>query len=289
MQQYYFLFTIAFIWIVFATIQDFKKREIANWLNFSLIAFALAYRAFYSIAFSTYTFFLYGILGLILFIILGNIFYYARVFAGGDAKLLMALGAILPFESYSSLVYTTFSFLLILFFLGAIYSLLYSFFIYLGNKKKFLAEFKKLSRENKYLLLLSIIALVIALLIQLTNASSIYNLSALAYTIFFLVIFLFPLLYLYLQAIDKCMIKLTPASKLTEGDWIINDIKLKNKIIKKSVHGLSSDDIKLLKKQGKKVLIRQGIPFTPSFLFAFMTMVFFFSTSRAFPFFQFLF
>jgi hypothetical protein len=28
---------------------DLKKREVPNWLNFSLVVFALAYRAFYSV------------------------------------------------------------------------------------------------------------------------------------------------------------------------------------------------------------------------------------------------
>ena len=44
-----FLGILALVWIVFATIQDIKSREIANWLNFSLIIFALGFRFFYSL------------------------------------------------------------------------------------------------------------------------------------------------------------------------------------------------------------------------------------------------
>ena len=49
-----FLIVLAFIWIIVAIVQDFRKREIANWLNFSLIAIVLAYRAFVSIAILNY-------------------------------------------------------------------------------------------------------------------------------------------------------------------------------------------------------------------------------------------
>jgi len=42
-----FLIVIAIVWMIFAVIQDFRKREVANWWNFSLIAFVLAYRLFF--------------------------------------------------------------------------------------------------------------------------------------------------------------------------------------------------------------------------------------------------
>lgn len=41
-----FLIVLCLIWIAFAVIQDLRKREIANWLNFSLIIFAIAFRFF---------------------------------------------------------------------------------------------------------------------------------------------------------------------------------------------------------------------------------------------------
>jgi len=89
MTEIYFLFALAIIWTTFAAIQDIKTREVSNWLNFSLIAFALAYRAFYSISKKDPKFFILGVLGFIIFFILAHVFYYGRAFAGGDAKLLM--------------------------------------------------------------------------------------------------------------------------------------------------------------------------------------------------------
>jgi len=65
MYEIAFLWILALIWIVFATVQDLKMREIANWLNFSLIIFALGFRFFYSLFSSGgFGFFYQGLLGL---------------------------------------------------------------------------------------------------------------------------------------------------------------------------------------------------------------------------------
>jgi len=49
MEEYYFLFGIAFLWTLFAVVQDIRKREVSNWLNFSLLGIIIAYRAIYGI------------------------------------------------------------------------------------------------------------------------------------------------------------------------------------------------------------------------------------------------
>ena len=257
MQEYYFLFAIALLWTLVATIQDIKKREIANWLNFSLLAFALAYRAFYSVITNNYKFFLLGVLGFMLFLILANVFYYAKAFAGGDAKLLIAYGAILPFSSYLNIILLSVTFLILLFSVGAVYSLLYSIFIVAKNKSVFKKHFKINWKKYRIFVLVPIIIFIILALAKVY----IY------FSLTFLLISLGVLLYIYTLALDKCMIVLLPPNKLTEGDWLIQDIKLpKNLTIKKTVHGLSKKDISLLKKYNKTIKIKQGIPFVPAFL-----------------------
>src|SRR3972149_7618794 len=94
-----FLFVLALIWIIFATIQDVRTTEIANWLSFSLIAFALAFRFFYSLFIENFSFFYQGLIGLGIFFVLGNMLYSGKMFAGGDARLFIALGAILPISA----------------------------------------------------------------------------------------------------------------------------------------------------------------------------------------------
>ena len=63
-----FLFILGLIWITFASIQDLKNKEIANWLNFSLIIFALGFRFFYGLFESNnFEFFYQGLIGLGIF------------------------------------------------------------------------------------------------------------------------------------------------------------------------------------------------------------------------------
>src|SRR3989344_8574548 len=117
MQEYYFLFGLAFLWTLFAVIQDLRKREVANWLNFSFLAIAIAYRAFYAVVFDNPLFFYYGIFGLIIFYIIAEALYYSKAFGGGDARLLRAFGVILPFESFFSLIGNSIGFIFLLFFI----------------------------------------------------------------------------------------------------------------------------------------------------------------------------
>lgn len=130
-----FLVVLALIWMLFATVQDLKMREVANWLNFSLIIFALGFRFFWSLfAADSFAFFYQGLIGFGIFFVLGNLFYYGRMFAGGDAKLMIALGAILPFSDNFSVNFNIFIWFFLLFiFIGSIYGFIWS--AYLAVKK----------------------------------------------------------------------------------------------------------------------------------------------------------
>ncbi len=273
----YFLIALALVWILAAVIQDFRKREVANWLNFSLIAIALAYRAFVSLWLWDYTHFVYGLLGFAVFLALANAFYYGRIFAGGDAKLLMGLGAVLPFspavyENLEIFVY----FILLLMFSGSVYGLVYSIVLSYKNRERFGREFKKQFLQNKKLFVLfTILAIFILLIVLLIGEHLLAWLS--------LIVFVFPFLYAYAKAIEEsCMIKLTNPKNLTVGDWLCREVKVGRKIIKPDWEGLSEKELKILKKAGKKVLVKEGIPFTPAFLIAFIVLIILWNSSGGF-------
>ncbi|MDH3353368.1 MAG: hypothetical protein OEL87_02885 [Nanoarchaeota archaeon] len=69
------------------------------------------------------------------------------------------------------------------------------------------------------------------------------------------------------------MVKEISGKELREGDWLVDDIKIKGKIISADWDGLSLEDIELLKKK-KKVKIKEGLPFVPAFFIAFLIYVF---------------
>ena len=70
------------------------------------------------------------------------------------------------------------------------------------------------------------------------------------------------------------MRKKVNANKVTEGDWLDKDIKIGSRIIKANWEGVSKKELRLIKKNNKKVMIKYGIPFTPSFLFGFVSLLF---------------
>jgi len=262
MLEYIPLYFIAFVWIIFAVVQDLRTREISNWLNFSLIAFALAYRAFYSSYLGEWSFFLWGAGGFFLFWLLAYGLYYARAFAGGDAKLLMGLGAVLPFDSLWSYAAVSFVFILLLFTLGAIYSLVYTVFLAVRDKERFAPEFRK-----QMIFLPSIKVILSGIIVLFCMAAVLLNIYFALVLAGFVALAL--MLIVYIKSIEKaCFIRLVSPKDLTEGDWLVDDVRVAGKTIKKTVHGLTLKEIALLRKHRKKVLVKYGIPFGPAFLFA---------------------
>jgi len=263
------LTVLAFIWLIFAIVQDFKYREIANWLNFSLAIFAMAARLFYSIFLNNYDYFFFGIFGLAVFFIVGHLFYYVRIFAGGDAKLLIAFGAVVPFANTfyeNSLIMMLFIFALL--FLGAFYSLIYSLILSYLNYKKFTKEFARQVRINeKYFYLAVFFGVVLSVIVLFSGET--------AFFAFPLLILLFPLLLVYAKAVEtSCMIKYVDAKSLTIGDWLVDPLKIKNKVIKPNWEGIDEKQVKFIKKYyKKKVLVKYGVPFSPSFILAFIFLL----------------
>ncbi|GBE19811.1 type IV leader peptidase family protein [archaeon BMS3Abin17] len=267
MNEVIFLLAIGLIWIIFASIQDLRSREVANWLSFSLIIFALGFRFFYSLfSGGDFNFFYQGLIGLGIFFVLGNLLYYGRMFAGGDAKLMIALGAILPLSnSLFGNFRIFFVFFLIFLFAGMFYSLTWSLVLALRNARAFRKEFFKIFVKNKKILYPVMIFGLIIMLFGFANTLLFY---------FGTLFFLFPYLYIYAKAVDEaCMVKKIKVSELTEGDWLYKDVKVGRKLIKASWNGLSKEDIKRIKKKHRSIVIRQGVPFVPVFLISFLILI----------------
>jgi len=272
------LIVIAFLWIAAASVFDIKIREVPDWLNFSLIIIALSFRAFFSVLNWDYIYIVQGLFGLVIFYILAHVFYYARIFAGGDAKLLIGLGAVIGF-SPEFLVNLKFMilFAVMLIFLGAFYSLFYSLFGLIFSKKnrgKFSKEFKKQFDKKRIFFSLGLILFVLSFVFVVI-------IDAIDLIILPFIFLLFPLLMYYAWAIDKAiMIKKIPADKLREGDWLYKNVRIqlrkKSKVsfvIKSNYDGLTLKEISLLRKHKKSVLIKGGVPFIPAFLINFIIYV----------------
>lgn len=263
-----FLIVLALIWLIFASIYDLRKRIVPNWLSFSLIIFALGFRFFYSLFNENFLFFYQGLIGLGVFFIIGNLLYYGRVFAGGDTKLMIALGPILGFSWSITKNLELFLFFVILFlFVGGVYGLAWSVFLVSRNFKIFKKEFIKQFNNSRKIIYLGVVFASFFIVLGFFDSMLFY---------LGILIFTSPYLYLYAKTVDNTsLIKNTSASKLEEGDWLYKDLKIGKKIIKAEWSGLTREQIKEIRGKYKKIEIRQGIPFVPTFLISFLIFIYF--------------
>ncbi len=263
MLEVIFLIVLSTAWLIFATVQDLKYKEIANWLNFSLIIFALGFRFFWSLFGGDFTFLYQGLIGFGIFFILGNFLYYCKMFAGGDAKLFISLGAILPFSNILQInIINSFWWFFIFLCVGAFYGLIISFVLMVKNFKGFKKEFYKLIRKNK--LILNIILIIAIAFLILGFINNIFLIGGILFVVF-------PYYYFYAKAVDECcMIRKTNVKDLVEGDWLYKDIKIGGKKIKASWNGLSKSEIKIIQRKKKYIVLRYGIAFAPVFLISFL-------------------
>ncbi|MBS3080812.1 prepilin peptidase [Candidatus Pacearchaeota archaeon] len=265
-QENLFLIIIAVVWILGAVFQDLRRREVDNIWNFSLIGIALTYRLAVSIN-GSYWFFINGILGLVVFLILGNLFYYSRIFAGGDAKLLIALGSIMPL-SYNWIINLKLfgSFIALFLFGGAAYVFLFSFILIAYNWNRFIKEFRKQFIIYRSFFVISLLFLVLWVFVSYFINNIIY---------LGVVFLLFPLLFIFAKSIEEsCLVKALSPSELTEGEWLYEDIFVNGKKIKATWEGVSKNDLRLIKeKYRRKIWVKQGIPFTPGFLIGFLGII----------------
>lgn len=269
--------------LIIGTITDIKTREVPDWLNFSIIAAGLGLRLLYSIITNDWKFFLYGLIGFAIFMGIAFAMFYAGQWGGGDSKLLMGLGAL--FGTYPAILLKWFSpniqysfilaFVINLLFVGAMYGLTWSLVLSIKNWKKFRKEMKERSQGKKVKITRRI--LMIAVLVAIVTAIFVNNIliqfSVLA--IAFLVLLSFYV-WLFAKVVEHiCMYKTYDVGKLTEGEWIAEEVKVKGKIIAGPKDlGVSNEQIALLKKHNiKKVLVKEGIPFVPSFLIAFVISI----------------
>ena len=275
-----FLIVLGLAWIIFAVLSDIKTNEIPDWLNVSLVIFALGARFFYGLFVGDgsaesgidFAWFYQGLIGLGVFFILGNVLYLGRMFAGGDAKLMMALGAVLPLTpSFMENIDIAIVFFVLFVFVGAVYGILSTGVLAFSNRKKFVKGFKKLFKKHKNKIYGAGFFALFLMAIGFSEINFFY---------FGIFVFVLPYFYLTARVVDEYfMVKKVSPGKLQEGDWLYKEVAIgKRKKLKPSWEGLSKKDIEKLKKRGKKVWIRSGIPFSPVFLVSFMVLVYFLKT-----------
>jgi len=251
------------VWLIAAAFTDLKKREVPDWLNFSLLAILLGIKGVESILSMNVLPLVYAIAWAGIFFVIAIALYYGRIFAGGDAKLLIALGP--AFSSFTSAS----NFFLNSLIVASFYGVAWSIGLAIANRKKFKKNIFDISKKTFAMRIIGIIAAFVLLI--LSALTKFAELSVLG-----VVMLSFPYIYTFVKTVEvSCLIKKVSPEKLTEGDWLVSNVRLGKKIIKAKFSGLNSQEINFLRKGKKSVLIKEGIPFVPVFLISFLATIIF--------------
>ena len=265
-----FIIWFFLIALTIASFQDLKRREVDNWLNLLILFSGAAFIVFEALFSQNPEVIFLGIFSFLVMFLLCNLFYYMRIFAGGDAKLLFALFAVFVSASFFSTIYNILGFVFFLFLAGGIYGLGWSCVLFFSNYNDCVDEMKRRFKDFKLLLIVGAILLFSGIIIWLSNLGVGYYCFLIG-----MLLLIGGFLMLFAKSIeDKSMIKKLKAEDLRPGDWLYEDVSIGKNKIKADWQGLSEEEINMLRRSKKKVKIKQGIPFVPSFLIAYIIWFF---------------
>jgi len=229
------LITISLIALIFASITDIKIKEVPDWLSYGLISSGLFIRLISSIVLNQYSYFFYGLAGLAVMFVIGEVLYHTKMWGGGDAKLLMGLGVTLattPFYLESSSIPFLATLFILILFSGVIYGIIWSIYLIFKDRETFKTEFNKIrhSQSSRTIRILSIIVILLLIITIFLIPSS--NLIKLFIILFILLFVIYPYLFIAMKALENThFYTYLPIEKVVEGDWVAKDIKKNNKII----------------------------------------------------------
>ncbi|MCW1301756.1 MAG: A24 family peptidase [Candidatus Parvarchaeota archaeon] len=246
-----------------ASFFDIRNREVPDFISYVFLAGAILL----VIALSIYT----GSIQLIEFIPLSAallfgfayLMYRLGQWGGGDVKLMLGLSFLFTNISVQSGLSFIDLFINILLFGGA-YGLLAM--IVLGA-----VNYKSMGKHLKFYdyILFAVGAAAVALIYFLFPYP--FNML-LALMVFLLAV----IRYIYLVSAEL-MYREVDVSRLTEGDWLAEDIINRGRIVvRRSNVGLTEEEIEKLRKENlKKVRIKTGLPFVPGILIGAVITLFF--------------
>lgn len=257
-------FAFGGLFLLLASLHDLKTREVPDMLSYGLIFFALSFRLAETLITNNWTPLLSSLVGASVMFIIGLILFYAGQWGGADSKLLVGMGALLGlgFGTWDAAL-----FLLLVLIAGAFYGIIYSIGLAIIHRKNFMSRFKQNLRAHARLrrIVVLICLLLIILVVILSPAYKILlgTLAVMAYLTFNL--------WLVVRSVEQSiLIKRYPVEKLTEGDWINEEVIVNGKkLAGPDDLGVTKKQIAKIKNAGvKEVIVKEGIPFVPSFLLA---------------------
>ena len=269
-------YSLSSIALFIGSITDFKTREVPDWVNYGMVFSGLGLNLLFTAIYSNPSFIINSIVGLAIFFGIAYIMFYEGQWGGGDSKMLMGMGAMIGIDVSKFSTQFLSGFFINALLIGAIYALLWSFYLVLKNTKRFWKEFKKTLLKKNIVKIKKMLLIFLILLLALFFMFNIAYVKIIILLVAFLSLSTFYL-WIFVKAIERSsMYRLVEPSKLTEGDWIVKDVYVNGRYITGPKDlGISKRQIKKLielykKRKVRKILIKEGIPFVPSFFVAFV-------------------
>ncbi|MGC8812297.1 MAG: prepilin peptidase [Candidatus Aenigmatarchaeota archaeon] len=272
---------VAFLGSSLAGIWDLKTTEIPDKIPHSMILIAIIIslaRSFYE---QSYTPLVNSLVCGGLLFVFGFILYYSGQWGGGDAKVLSAIGFLIPNMLKNSWFERFFpfplgemvSYTINVFFIGTFYMLVYSFILALLNRKIILFFSKEVKASASVIAIFSLslffvfvgLNIYLSYLFEVPVTLKFVLTNSLLPLIFTVGIFL---TWKFTKSVEEVGFKKRiPVSKLKVGD-VLAESKL--------WEGITQKDLIKIKKSGKKyVVIKEGVRFAPAFPLAlFFTLYF---------------
>ncbi len=267
---------IAFIGSSIAAGWDLRTTEIPDEISYVMIAAALLIYGMQSLLTWNYWPLLNSCIAGLSFFGFGFLMYYLGQWGGGDAKVLAAVGFLLPvtpaFLSLNLLFPFSFSYVINVFLVGAAYMLIYAAAL-AAMDKKIIKEFKRDVKASVRVMLaasasLFVAFILIGLYLTITlhlkvsiEAIAVNSLMPLGLTIALFIVWKFA------KAVENVGFKKRiSVRKLKVGD-VLMDNKLWEGITEKELH-------KIRRKKGN-VWIKEGVRFAPAFPIALLVTILF--------------
>jgi Flp pilus assembly protein protease CpaA len=262
---------IVLIGLFIASITDLKTREIPDWLSYGLLFFVILTRILQTSIERSYSILIPTIIAFAIFFAFGNLMYFTKQWGGGDTKLIAAIGTAFAVQPSYLTTPSLFPFPVVLviniFLVGAIYGLIYATVLAIKHSKDFKKQFKKINSQSDIKKIKWII-FIMAILIVITSFFFLPLDLRILSSIIAVILLTIPYMLAMIKSVEfSCMYKKLKPSQLTEGDWVQKNIyKNKKLIYKVNPYGIDQKAINILKKAKiKEVLVKEGIPFIPSF------------------------
>lgn len=267
---------IALIGSSMAAVWDLKTTEIPDEIPYAMIALALIFYAIQSLLQWNYWPVLNSLIFGLGFLGFGFLMYYAGQWGGGDAKVLSAIGFLIPEapRGFLKLFFPfPFSYLINVFLVGAAYMLIYAFVLALINKRIMIKFFKDMKASSRILLIGSIFLFFCFVFFNwlLMNYFQMrFDLVFILKNSFYPLIATLALfiIWKFAKSVEEVGFKKRiPVSELKVGD-VLERSKL--------WEGITEKKLKKIKKSGKKfVAIKEGIRFGGVFPLALLFTLYF--------------